>query len=142
MLLAAPLALAYLIISPPSADLAAQVFRSDLFASHGFLLWSNDWYGGHYLVSYSVLFPPLGAALGPRLVGALGAIAAAGLFGAIARRRYGHRARVGVLWFGAGTATMLLTGRLTFALGVAVGLAALLALQRSRLGFAALLAVL
>jgi hypothetical protein len=142
MLLAAALAIAYLIARPASADLAAQTFRADLFGSHGFLIWNNDWYAGHYLPGYSVLFPPLGAALGPRLVGAFAAVAAAGLFAALARRRYGDGARLGVLWFGAGTATLLLTGRMTFALGVAVGLGALLAVQRGRLALAAALAVL
>src|SRR5437773_6041264 len=100
MLVAGLFAIAYLILRPASADLAAQTFRSDLFASHGFLIWNNDWYGGHYLPSYSLLFPPLGAALGPRVVGSLAAVAAAGLFGVIARRRYGDPARLGVLWFG------------------------------------------
>lgn len=142
MVPAVVLALAYLIARPASADLAAQAFRSDLFAAHGFLIWNNDWYGGHYLPSYSVLFPPLAAALGPRLVGALSAVAAAGLFGALARRRYGDRARLGTLWFGAGTASLLLAGELTFALGVAVGLGALLALQRRRLALAVALAAL
>jgi hypothetical protein len=142
MLPAAVLALAYLITRPPSADLAAQVFRSDLFAAHGFLIWNNDWYGGHYLPGYSVLFPPLAAVLGPRLVGALSAVAAAAAFAALARRRYGDRARLGTLWFGAGTASLLLAGELTFALGVAIGLGALLALQRGRLPLAVALAVL
>ncbi len=142
MLVAAVLAIAYLILEPSSADHAAQTFRSDLFASHGFLLWNNDWYGGHYLPGYSVLFPPLGAALGPRLVGALAAVAAAGLFGALARYGHGDRARLATLWFGAGTATMLFSGRLTFALGIAIGLGALLALQRRHLVLAAGLAVL
>jgi hypothetical protein len=142
MLLAAPLAIAYLILEPQSADLAAQSFRADLFASHGFLLWSNDWYAGHYLPGYSVLYPPLGAALGPRLVGALAAVAAAGLFGLLARHGRGDRARLAILWFGAGAAAILFSGRITFALGVAVGLGALLALQRDRLVLAIPLAVL
>jgi hypothetical protein len=142
MAVAAVLAIVYLILEPPSADLAAQTFRSDLFGAHGFLLWSNDWYGGHYLPGYSVLFPALGAAVGPRLVGALAAVAAAGLFGALARHAHGDRARLATLWFGAGTATMLFSGRLTFALGIAVGLGALLALQRRRPLLAAVLAVL
>jgi hypothetical protein len=142
MLPAVLLAIAYLVLRPPSADLAAQTFRSDVFAAHGFLIWNNDWYGGHYLPGYSLLFPPLGAALGPRLAGAVAAVAAAALFGALARRVYGDRARLGVLWFGVGTATMLFTGRLTFALGIALGLGALLALQRRRLALAAVLAVL
>jgi len=142
MLPAALLAIAYLILRPQTADLAAQTFRSDLFASDGFLLWNNDWYAGHYLPGYSVLFPPLGAALGPRLAGALAAVTAAGLFSVLVRHRYGERARLATLWFGAGTATMLFTGRLTFALGIAIGLGALLALQRRRLPLAAALAAL
>jgi len=142
MLVAAILSLAYLLLEPSSADLAAQTFRSDLFASHGFLLWNNDWYGGHYLPGYSVLFPPLGAALGPRLVGALAAVTAAGLFGALARHQYGSRARLATLWFGAGAAALLFSGRLTFTLGIAIGLGALLALQRRRPLLAAVLAAL
>ena len=41
-------------------------------------------------------------------------------------------ARWGSIWFGIGTATLLFTARLPFAIGVAFGLAALLALQRRR----------
>ena len=142
MLLAGLFAIAYLILRPASADLAAQAFRADLFASHGYLLWNDYWYAGHYLPGYSILFPPLGAVLGPRLVGALAAVAAAGLFGALARYRHGDRARLATLWFGAGAAAMLFSGRITFALGIAIGLGALLALQRDRPLLAAALAVL
>jgi hypothetical protein len=142
MLVAAGLAGVYLLWHPDSADLAAQVFRSDLFADHGFLVWNNDWYAGHYLPGYSVLFPPLGAAIGPRLVGALAAVAAAALFAVLARRHFGSGAWVGSLWFAAAVALNLLTGRMTFALGVALGLAALVALQSRALVLAVLLAVL
>ena len=142
MALAATGAIAYLVLRPASADLAAQAFRADLFEAHGFLLWNNDWYSGHYLLGYSLLYPPLGAALGPRLVGALSAVAAAGLFGILAQRHYGERARLGVLWFGAATATMLLAGQITFALGVAIGLGALCAAQRERAAPAGALAAL
>jgi hypothetical protein len=51
-------------------------------------------------------------------------------------------ARLGTLWFGAGSATLLFTNRLPFALGVAFGVAAALALQRRRPRLAALLGVL
>src|SRR6478672_10913653 len=132
MLAAAVLAVAYLIWAPPTADLAAQTFRADLFSQHGFLLWNNFWYSGHYLPGYSVLSPPLGALIDPRVLGALSAVAAAGCFGAMARYRYGDRAFLATQWFGAATVTNLLTGRITFALGLAVGLGALLALQRRR----------
>jgi hypothetical protein len=125
-------ALAYVVLRPPSVDLAAQLFRTDLFASHGFLAWNNYWYGGHYLLGYSVLFPPLGAAVGATVVGGFAAVAATGFFGLLADRHYSSGARLATLWFGAGTITMLLSGRLTFALGVAIGLGALVALDRER----------
>jgi hypothetical protein len=125
-------ALAYVVLRPPSVDLAAQLFRTELFASHGFLAWNNYWYSGHYLLGYSVLFPPLGAAVGATVVGGLAAVAATGLFGLLVGRHYSSGARLATLWFGAGTIAMLLSGRLTFALGVAIGLAALVALDRDR----------
>lgn len=142
MLLAAALGGIYLAWEPQSADLAAQTFRVELFEAQGFQVWSNAWYGGFHLPGYSLLFPPLGAWLGVRVVGVLAAVASAGLFAAIANERYGERARVGVLWFAAATAINLLTGRITFALGIAVGLAALLALQRGRSWLAAALSFL
>src|SRR4051794_2411685 len=129
---AATLAVVYLILAPSSVDLAAQSFRADLFDANGFLIWNNYWYSGHYLLTYSVLFPPLGAWLGPRLVGAIAVVVSAVVFAAIAERRYGQRAWVGVLWFGTAAATMLMANRLTFALGAAIGLGALLAAQRGR----------
>ncbi len=142
MLVAAVLAGVYLVWDPASADLAAQTFRADLFDANGFAVWNNAWYAGHHLPGYSLLFPPLAALIGPRLVGAVAAVAAAGLFAALAHDRFGERARLGALWFGAATATNLFTGRLTFALGLALGLAALLALQRGRSRLAPPLAVL
>jgi hypothetical protein len=126
--LSAALAVAYLAWQPPSADLSAQFFRADEFSAHGFLIWNNAWYAGHYLAGYSLLFPPLGALMGPPLLGAVAAVAAAIAFAAIARRGHGDRALPGSVWFAAGTATLLLTGRITFALGVAIGLLALLTL--------------
>ena len=128
--MAAAIAVAYVIVQPSSVDLAAQSFRADLFSVHGFLLWNDYWYGGHYLLPYSVLFPPLAALLGVRVVGALSAVAIAALFAALAYPRYGERAWLATLWLGAATATMLMANRLTFALGTAIGMAALLAVQR------------
>jgi hypothetical protein len=129
-LVAAALGVAYLIAQPDSADHAAQVFRSGLFDSQGFAAWDNFWFGGHHLPGYGLLLPALGAVLGPRLVGVLAAIAASLLFSAIAYRRFGDRARLGVFWFATATAISLFSGRLTFALGVAVALAAVFAAQR------------
>jgi hypothetical protein len=133
-------AVAYVALQPPSVDLAAQLFRSELFASHGFLAWNNYWYSGHYLLGYSLIFPPLGATIGATATGGLAALAATALFGLLVGRHYGARARLATLWFGAGMISMLLSGRLTFVLGVAIGLGALLFLDRRRLFAAATLA--
>jgi hypothetical protein len=129
-LVAAALGVAYLIIQPDSADHAAQVFRSGLFDSQGFAAWDNFWFGGHHLPGYGLLLPALGALIGPRLVGVLAAIIASLLFSAIAYRSFGERARLGVVWFATATSISLFTGRLTFALGVAVALGAVFAAQR------------
>ena len=140
--LAAVLAVGYLIWSPPSQDLSAATFRADLFADHGFVLWNNDWYSGHHVLSYSVLYPPLAALLGVRVVGALGVVAAAAVFAALARDRFGDRALVPAMWFAAGAASWLLTGRMAFLLALPFGLGALLAADRGHAVLGALLAAL
>jgi hypothetical protein len=129
-LIAALLGVAYLIIEPSSADHAAQAFRSSLFESEGLYAWNNLWFGGHHTPGYSVLFPLLGSLIGPRLVGVLAIVAASVLFAAIAHKHWGDRARFGVAWFAAGASISLFSGRLSFALGVAVALAAVFASQR------------
>jgi hypothetical protein len=128
-LVSAALGIAYLIVQPDSADHAAQVFRSGLFDTQGLAAWDNFWFGGHHLPGYGLLLPALGALIGPRLVGVLSAVIASLLFSAIAYRRFGERARLGVIWFATATSISLFTGRLTFALGVAVALAAVFAMQ-------------
>lgn len=140
-LVAAGLAIVFLAIDPRPVDLAAHTFRAELFGREGFTIWNGQWYSGHHTPGYSVLAPALGWLLGPALMGALAAVGAAALFETLARSVYGDRARLGALWFGAGSAAWLFTGRMTFLLGVAIGLAALLALERGRRVLAPLLAL-
>jgi hypothetical protein len=142
--LAVPLALAYLILAPPAADLAAVTYRSDLFARVGFALRDNGWYAahGHYLPGYSVLAPALGAWLGVRVVLALSAVAAAALFGLIAQRVFAPgaqalspgaqalspaAARAAATWFALGICVGLLSGRMPYDVGMAIGLGSVLA---------------
>jgi hypothetical protein len=133
---------AYLLLAPPSADLAAQEYRAGLVRSAGLGIWDNGWYAGHHTPAYSVLFPPLGAALGVRLAGALAAVAAAVLFERLARRQWAPGpATAAALWFALAAVATLLSGRLTFLLGVATGLGALLALGARRRAPATVLAV-
>ncbi|MGH2889764.1 MAG: hypothetical protein ACRDNJ_09055 [Solirubrobacteraceae bacterium] len=117
-MVAALLAAAYLIVRPAGADLPAQLLRVRLFGAEGFGLWNNWWYGGHSILGYSVLFPPLGWLLGPRLLAALASVGTAGAFAALARDTYGEDAWLGATWLGAATVTEVLSGRLTFALGL------------------------
>ena len=111
-------AIVYVIISPPSLDLAAHLLRAKLFSAEGFGLWNNWWYAGHHVPGYSVLFPPVAALLTPQVAGGLAAVGTAALFEALARGHFGDDAWLGALWFGAATATNLFTGRLTFAFGL------------------------
>lgn len=141
LLIATALVAAYLIWQPPSLDLAAADYRAWLFGHAGFAVWDAQWYGGHHVPGYSVVFPPLAHWLGPRLLGALAVLAAAALFERIAHGRWGERAWLGAAWFAAGAAAQLFSGRITFVLGLPLALGALLALQRKRTAVALALAL-
>ena len=134
------LALAMLAWNPQVGDLAAQVFRAELFQHAGLSIWNGSWYGGHYTLTYSFLFPPLASLLGVRLVGMLSVVASSYLFDRLVRDRWGDRSRWATLWFAAGVVTLLADGQLTFALGVAFALASLRALQTHRSAWALLAA--
>jgi len=140
-LVAALLAAAYMIVAPAGADLPAQLLRVKLFADQGFGLWNNSWYGGHYLLGYSVLFGPLGWLLGPRFVAALASVGTAAAFAALAFEVYGDDAWLGASWLGAATVTELLSGRLTFALGLCGAALTALFLERRQPRWAAVCAV-
>ncbi len=145
LLVAAPLTLAYLILAPPAGDLAAATYRSDLFARVGFTTWDTGWYAahGHWLPAYSLFSPALGALLGVRLLLALSALAASLLFALIAERVFDvAAARLAAGWFALGICVSLLSGRVPYDLGFAVGLGSVLALLDGRLALALGLAVL
>ena len=127
-----------LVWDPHVRDLAAHVLREELFERSGFSIWNGTWYGGHYLLTHSVLFPPLAALFGARLVAGAAVVWSAYLFDRLVQAHWGERARPATLWFGVGAVTMLASGRLSFALGVALGLASLRALQREWAGAACL----
>jgi hypothetical protein len=142
---AIPLVIVYLVWAPPAADLSAAIYRSDLFARVGFALRDNGWYAahGHYLPGYSLLSPALGALLGVRVLLAFSALAASVLFGQIAERAFGFTAgRVSAVVFAFGICAELLSGRVPYDLGFAIGLGAVLAAMRGRLVLALALAVL
>jgi hypothetical protein len=145
LVLAAALVTLYLIVAPPAADLAAATYRSDLFSRVGFTTWDTGWYAahGHWLPGYSLLSPALGALLGVRPLLALSALAACVLFALIAEHAFGRAAgRAAAVVFALGFGVGLLSGRVPYDLGFAIGLGAVLALMRRRMGIALALALL
>lgn len=130
--IAAVPAAVWLALDPPSADLAAHLYRAWLFAHHPLAIWDGGWYSGHLTPAYSVLFPPLAAVVGPQAVGALSAPVAAAGFAVLAVERFGRAGRLAAYWFALATLSDLLSGRLPFALGLAVGLWALVAASHAR----------
>lgn len=122
----------YLLLDLHPVDVAASTYRAWLFADHGFTLWNGNWYGGHYTLAYSVLAPLLAWLVGPVALSIGSAVAATGLFHLIAQRHFGSAGLAGATWFGLAAATLVFHGRVTFAAGVVLGLAAVLSLQRGR----------
>ncbi len=125
--------IAFALWEPPVRDLAAHTFRAEYFGEHGFAIWNGTWYAGHYMLGYSILVPPLAWLMGPEWAGAGSAIASAYLFDRLVQTRWGEDARWGSYFFALlGSVAMIANGWLAFALGVALALATLRALQLRR----------
>ncbi|MFG3602106.1 hypothetical protein [Micromonospora chersina] len=122
------LAVLYLTLPATGSDLSAQVARAGFFADHGPALVDLRWYGGVHPWGYSLVSPPLMALLGVRPTGALTLLALATAFAALLVRTRVPRPLLGGLVGVLTIAGNLVSGRVTYALGVAFGLAALLAL--------------
>ena len=130
-------------LGPPGADLAEHAYQRTLFLHHGFTLWNNFWYAGRYsFVTYSVLYYPLAALLGIKLL-AVATIAAAALaFAVVIGREWGPTARWSSRTFAVVWAGIVLSAAFPFALGAALALVAIWALQARRPWRFALLAAL
>lgn len=125
---AAVLGVGYLLLPRMGSDLSAQVARADFFAAHGPALVDLRWYGGIQPLGYSLVSPPVMAVLGVRVTGVLALVGAAAAFAALLVRTGVPRPLLGGLVGVVTIAGNLVSGRVTYGLGVAFGLAALLAL--------------
>lgn len=141
-LFTATLLAVWLIVDPRTPDLAAQVYRVDLFRQFGFTVWDEHWYAGHALPGYSLLYPPLAALLGMRVLAVLSVLASSLLFVALVRPIYGDAARWAAPCFALAALGDVWIGRLTFALGVPLALGAMLVFLRERQLLAGVLAAL
>jgi hypothetical protein len=134
----------YLVVMPPTADMAAHAFRAWLFDTEGMTVWNAQWYGGHHVLGYSMLFAPLAAWPGPAWVGVLAALAAIAAFVPIAWAAAPSRpAAAGAVWvFAAGVLSNVVIGRMPFTLGIALAVAAWLCAEQRRTVWLAAAAVL
>jgi hypothetical protein len=122
----------YLVIRPPTADMAAHAFRAWLFDTEGMTVWNAQWYGGHHVLGYSMLFAPLAAWPGPAWVGVLGAIGATAAFIPLTRAvAPSPGSATAATWlFAAGVLSNVVIGRMPFTLGIALAVAAWLSAER------------
>jgi hypothetical protein len=130
--LALLLAVAYLLAPPMGTDLSAQVARAEFVDKYGLTPVDLGWYGGTVQYGYSLLTPGLMALIGVGLTGALALVVSALAFAGLLMRTDAVRPMLGGLLGAACIAANLVSGRTTYAVGVAFGLLALLALTASR----------
>ena len=132
-LAAAVLGATYLIAAPDTGDIAAHTYRTWLWSEVGFATWNAQWYGGHHMAGYSLLYPPLAALAGTRLVGVVAAVAAVGTFALTARRLAPATGAALASWlFLGGVLSNVVIGRMPFTLGIALAVAAWTCVHRSR----------
>jgi hypothetical protein len=127
-------------LGPPGTDLAAHVYQRTVFLQDPFALWNNFWYAGRYsFVTYSLIYYPLAAVLGIKLLAVATVATAALAFATILGREWGPVARWSSWTFAVVWAGIVLSAAYPFALGAALALLAIWALQSgSRWTFGAL----
>ena len=135
-------ATAYLLAAPMGRDLSAQLAHAQLAESHWPELLDLRWYAGFNPLGYSVLSPPVMALLGVRLTTALAYVATVVLFAALLKNTGVARPVAGSVIAAVCLTGNLVVTRTTFALGLALGLGALLALIAGRLRVTSVLSVL
>jgi hypothetical protein len=113
-------------------DLPAQLYRVEQFRAHGFTLWDSQWYGGHWTLDYSVLYPPLAVLLSMTVLAVLSAVLATAAFDRLIVYGLGRRARLGSAVFAVSVIVSNSIGQLAFFTGEAFGLACLWALIAAR----------
>src|SRR4051794_29108954 len=131
--IAASLAAFLLWATPPGIDWAAHAYQRTFLLQHGFQMWNNFWYAGRYsFVTYSLIYYPLAALFGIKVL-ALASIASAALaFNLVVFRQWGPVSKMSsrsfaVLWVG-----IIGAAAFPFALAVSFALLSIWALQQRR----------
>jgi hypothetical protein len=140
---AASLAAFLLWATPPGIDWAAHAYQRTFLLQHGFQIWNNFWYAGRYsFITYSLIYYPLAALLGIKVLALASISSAAMAFSIVLYRQWGRDSRVSsrtfaVLWVG-----IIGAAAFPFALAVSFALLAIWSLQEGRRGRFALCAIL
>lgn len=121
-------------LGPPGTDLAAHVYQRSVFIAHGFTFWNNFWYAGRYsFVTYSLLYYPLAALVGIKLLAVASTAVAAGAFASLVRREWSSVGPWPAVAFTGVSILWVESAAFPYTLGLACALLALLALSARRL---------
>ncbi|MFJ2557913.1 MULTISPECIES: hypothetical protein [unclassified Streptomyces] len=120
------------VLATGGGDLAAQFAWAGFMARHPGSAYNLSWYGGTHTANYSVLAPPLMALLGVRTVSVLAGLAGTWVLGLLFVRTRVPRPVWPALLGAFALWCNVASGRTTFALGVALGLVAVLGTLRLR----------
>ncbi|MGW7076024.1 hypothetical protein [Streptomyces sp. NPDC054866] len=113
-------------------DLAAQYAWARFASEHGAAAYGLFWYGGMHTANYSLISPYLMAAVGVKTVTVVSGVAGAWLVAALVERTGMRRPLWPAVLASLAVWCNVASGRTTFALGIAFGFAACLALVRER----------
>lgn len=141
--LAASLAAILLWAAPPGVDWAAHAYQRTFLIQHGFAVWNTYWYAGRSsFVTYSLLYYPLAALLGIRMLALVSIAVSALAFSMIVLRQWGPMSRLSSRSFAVLWAGLVFSAAFPFALAVSFALLSIWALQEGRRGRFAFCAVL
>ncbi|MFI1956811.1 hypothetical protein ACH46L_02705 [Streptomyces althioticus] len=119
-------ALWWAVLATGGGDLAAQDAWAGFAARHGSSAYNLFWYGGTHTANYSLISPYLMAAVGVRALTVASGLAATWIAAVLVERVLPRRPLAPALLAALGLWGNVASGRTTFALGVAFGLAACL----------------
>jgi hypothetical protein len=130
---AASLAALLVWLGPPGVDLAAHAYQRTFLLEHGFAVWNNFWYAGRYsFVTYSFIYYPLALLLGIKVLAVATIGAAALAFTLVVWQEWGRATRFSSRMFAVLWAGIVLSAAFPFALGAALALLSVSALQHGR----------
>lgn len=113
-----------LLLADGGGDLAAQSAWAEFALRHPGSAYDLAWYGGIHPASYSVISPYLMALLGVRTTGVIAGTVSASLVAVLLMRSGIRRPLAPALWGAFSLSCNAVSGRVTFAVGVLFGLAA------------------